>query len=213
MSQNEKKDDMLYTLYQSITQHLLEDERPSIFLNEIANLEHFQQYPFLMLKRLQVTEQSKQHHPEGNVWNHTMLVLDEAAKVKDKSKDVRAFMWAALLHDIGKPETTRHKNGRITAYDHDSAGEKLCYKFFEFFEEEDEFIETVAALVRYHMHMLYVMKNLPFADLKGLAKRTDPNEVALLCLCDRRGRVGVEHQSLNQEYNKFVNLLTKTKAR
>ncbi len=31
-------------------------------------------------------------------------------------------MWAALLHDIGKAETTKNENGKITAYNHDKTG-------------------------------------------------------------------------------------------
>jgi putative nucleotidyltransferase with HDIG domain len=48
-----------------------------------------------------------------------LLVVDEAAKRKAYSTDQRVFMWAALLHDIGKPASTRLRKGRITAYNHD----------------------------------------------------------------------------------------------
>lgn len=65
-----------------------------------------------MLHRLKGTEQSLLHHPEGDVWNHTLLVVDEAANVKNKSTDAAVFMWAALLHDIGKPDTTT-KPGKV----------------------------------------------------------------------------------------------------
>lgn len=112
-------------VFDEITQHLLKDEKPSMFIGSISKDARLEGYPFSMLWKLKSTEQSKKYHPEGSVWNHTLLVLDEAAKVRTQSKDAIAFMWAALLHDIGKPSTTRTRNGKITSYDHDKAGEKL----------------------------------------------------------------------------------------
>ncbi len=72
-----------------------------------------------------ITGQSPQHHPEGSVWNHTLLVVDEAAKIKEQSADPRTFMWAALLHDLGKPSTTMRRKSKITSYDHDKVGAQL----------------------------------------------------------------------------------------
>jgi putative nucleotidyltransferase with HDIG domain len=40
-------------------------------------------------------------------------------------------MWAALLHDIGKPDTTKQYKGRITSYDHDKAGALIARKFYQ----------------------------------------------------------------------------------
>ncbi len=179
-------------LYASIDKHLTADEKPSVFLNEVYDTPEFKQYPFDMLHKLRATEQSPEHHPEGNVWNHTMLVVDEAAKVKDKSKKKRVFMWAALLHDIGKPATFRIKRGGITAYGHDKAGETLAREFLAYFSEDETFIREVTQLVRYHMHMLYVVKDLPFADIQGMKRDTDINELALLSLCDRLGRTNAD---------------------
>ena len=59
-----------------------------------------------MLSSLVKIQQSPSHHPEGNVWNHTMLVIDKAAERKYKSKDPRIH-WAALFHDIGKTPATK----------------------------------------------------------------------------------------------------------
>ena len=94
-----------------------------------------------MLYQLKRTDQSPLHHPEGNVWNHTLLVLDEAAKVRRISRDPKVFMWAALLHDIGKPETTRIRKGKITAYDHDKAGAELSKEFLRQFSDDAEFYQ------------------------------------------------------------------------
>lgn len=196
-------------LYQEITSHLLGDEKPSSYMNSLSVKEEFNQYPFDMIKVLKTIEQSAKYHPEGNVWNHTMMVVDEAAKVKGSSENPKAFMWAALLHDIGKPSTTRVRHGRITSYDHDKEGEGLSVKFLKEFNEEDEFIRKVSALVRYHMHMLYILKNLPYADKAGLKKIDNLDDLALLCKCDRLGRTGADTEEVEKEYKEFKDKLHK----
>lgn len=194
--------------FDEITWHLLNDEKPSLYINSLSEKDVFKEYPFYMLVLLKKTEQSAKYHPEGNVWNHTMMVVDEAARVRDKSEDAAAFMWAALLHDIGKPPTTRMRKGRITSYDHDKEGEKLCVEFLKELTGEKEFITKVSALVRYHMHMLYILKDLPFADKAGLINgKVSPDELALLCRCDRLGRTGADESQVEEEYHKFLDRL------
>ena len=145
-----------------------------------------------MLYKLKETEQSPIHHPEGNVWNHTMLVLDWAAKLKNKSQNEKVFMWAALLHDIGKAETTKNKKGKITAYNHETVGADLCVKFLQEFTTDKNFIKEVKNIVRWHMQILHVVKDMPFANIKVMKEETDINEVALLGFCDRMGRTNVD---------------------
>jgi putative nucleotidyltransferase with HDIG domain len=199
MIENAKK-----ILFNEITEHLLMDEKPSDYMNFISGLNKLEEYPLKMLQALKKTEQSKKYHPEGNVWNHTMLVLDEAAKVREQSKDAKVFMWAALLHDIGKPDTTRMRKGKITSYDHDSVGEKLCIDFLHAFTEEEDFIQKVSALVKYHMHMLYVLKNLSFGDVKNMLRKVNNQEIALLGRCDRLGRTEVDREAVEEEYQEFL---------
>ncbi|MEL7567968.1 MAG: HDIG domain-containing metalloprotein [Dehalobacterium sp.] len=180
---------LMQKLYSDINKHLLRDENPSLYLNNVYDDPTFSQYPFSMLYRLKQTEQSPRHHPEGSVWNHTMLVVDEAAKMKHKSKDAGVFIWAAFLHDIGKPGTTKNRGGRITSYDHDILGAKLAKDFLQEFTDDHEFINAVAELIRWHMQILFVVKELPLADIKTMKEQIDINEVALLGLCDRLGRL------------------------
>jgi putative nucleotidyltransferase with HDIG domain len=106
-------------LFHEIDRALMREEQPSKELENISRDTVFREYPFQLLEKLKHTGQSQRHHPEGSVWNHTMLVADEAAKRRKLSKDESVFMWAALLHDIGKPATTRERGGRFTAYGHD----------------------------------------------------------------------------------------------
>lgn len=196
-------------LFLEITKHLLEDEKPSIYLSSLLQEPWFSQYPFKMLYDLKGTKQSPEHHPEGDAWNHTLLVVDNAAKIKGLSKNPRVFMWAALLHDIGKPSTTRVKKRKITSYNHDKVGEELAIEFLEYCVEDRGFIEEVSNLVRYHMHILYVVRDLPFADRKGLLRETEVREVAMLGYCDRMGRTNQDERKVREDIKLFYHLLTK----
>ena len=201
---NEINEENKLLLLYEINNHILLDEKPSTYLNTLLNTKIFKEYPFIMLYRLKEIEQSKVHHPEGNVWNHTMLVLDWAAKLRMKSRDEKVFMWAALLHDIGKAETTKNKKGKITAYNHESVGADLCEKFLMEFTTDPKFISEVSGLVRWHMQILHVVKDMPYADIKAMKEETDINEVALLGFCDRMGRTNVDREKEKNNIKIFL---------
>ena len=194
----------LISLYSDINDHILHDDRPSIYFNDIYSDPQFRKYPFLMLYKLKGTKQSPKHHPEGDVWSHTMLVIDEAARVKSQSKDYTVFMWAALLHDIGEPNTTKVRNGKVTAYNHEKVGAEFSKKILGEFTNNSNFINKVFNLIQYHMQILFVVRDLPFADIPGMIRDTDINEVALLGLCDRLGRTNKEHAREEENIRLFL---------
>jgi putative nucleotidyltransferase with HDIG domain len=191
-------------LFRTIDKHLIEDAKPSDFLNTLVELDEFYQHPFTMLSNLKNTEQSAQYHPEGNVWNHTLMVVDQAANVKNNSTHSRTFMWSALLHDIGKPDTTRIRKGKITSYDHDRVGAKMAEEFLSVFDQKREFIDKVVALVRWHMQILFVVKELPFAQIDSMKQQADIHDIALLGFCDRMGRLGVDETQEKENINVFL---------
>lgn len=196
--------------FEEFEKHLMEDEKPSNYFEKIINNKGiFDEYPFTLLGALVDTQQSPEHHPEGNVWIHTMLVVDNAAKVKDLSENPRAFMWGALLHDLGKAPTTRIKKGKITSYDHDKVGAELCRKFLEQFTSDEEFIKRVIALVRWHMQTLFVIKNLPFGDVKGMSLEVSIKEIALLSQCDRLGRGEISEKKIKEEKENIKTFIRK----
>lgn len=194
----------LQDLFNDMDIHLIKDDQPSFYFIELSNTSIFDQYPFNMLSALKKTDQSPKHHPEGNVWNHTMLVLDEAAKVKGQSTDKRVFMWAALLHDIGKPGTTKTRKGRITAYDHDLLGAELAGKFLREFTNDKVFVTKVTSIVRWHMQILFVVNDLPYADINTMKAQTDIRDIALFGLCDRLGRLSPDYAVEENNIKKFI---------
>ena len=129
------------------------------------------------------------------MWNHLKQVVDTAAKIKDYANDKGTFMLGALLHDLGKGTTTKkNKQGRLISYNHDTEGEKIADKLLTYYGYKDEEKQRILNLVRYHMHHLYIIKNLPFAKTNELVKDVDLNDMVLMFVSDRLGRGQVEKE-------------------
>ena len=76
------------------------------------------------LKALVGCPQEPDWHPEGDVWVHTLMVIDEARRQiadLDRGRAV-AVMLGAVCHDLGKPSTTAVIDGRIRSLGHEEAG-------------------------------------------------------------------------------------------
>jgi tRNA nucleotidyltransferase (CCA-adding enzyme) len=75
---------------------------------------------------LAATPQDPGWHPEGDVWVHTLQVVDAAAPLAAELAPDRprrlAVMLGALCHDLGKPTTTRFEDGRVRSRGHEEAG-------------------------------------------------------------------------------------------
>jgi len=195
--------------FQELDKHLMQEQKPSAYIIQLSKTGIFEsEYPFTLLGALKDIPQSPQHHPEGSVWNHTLLVLDNAAERKHLSQNPSAFMWAALLHDIGKAPTTKMRKGRITAYEHDIVGEQLAREFLQEFTGDQVFINQVAKLVRWHMQILFVVKGLPFAEVKKMAQEVSVEEIALLGYCDRLGRGEMTSEKKQEEEGTIENFLS-----
>jgi len=77
--------------------------------------------------------QEPEWHPEGDVFTHTRLCLDEAVKLVpdlDKARRITVLL-AVMLHDLGKPLTTRIIDGRIRSMSHDDAGVEPARRVLE----------------------------------------------------------------------------------
>lgn len=107
------------------------------------------------LADLRGTQQEFEWHPEGDVWVHTLMVVDAAKRIAERfrlEKDqARAVVYASLCHDLGKPGTTAYENGRVRSHAHDVAGDEPTRAFLEKLGVEKKFIERVVPLVREHL--------------------------------------------------------------
>jgi tRNA nucleotidyltransferase (CCA-adding enzyme) len=102
---------------------LLRAARPSIGLALAWELTAIQQL-LPELVPLATCPQDPEWHPEGDVWTHTLMVVDEArTRIDDLARGpATAIMVAALCHDIAKPQTTIVIDGRIRSPGHEEAG-------------------------------------------------------------------------------------------
>jgi tRNA nucleotidyltransferase (CCA-adding enzyme) len=102
---------------------LLQAQRPSIGLRLALDLGVIDKL-FPEIKALVACPQEPEWHPEGDVWVHTLLVVDEArTRIDDLDKPQQiVVMLGALVHDVGKPPTTAFIDGRIRSIDHEQQG-------------------------------------------------------------------------------------------
>lgn len=150
------------------------------------------------------TPQEPEWHPEGDVWIHTLMCVDEAAKairqedIESDSDEALTIMLGALCHDLGKQATTEIKEGRIKSHGHESAGEEPAKKFLATLGAKNIIRDKVAKITVNHLapSMLYitdVIKGEKVSDgaFRRLAQRIHPatiRELVLVVQSDHLGR-------------------------
>ncbi|UYZ34992.1 HDIG domain-containing protein [Clostridium beijerinckii] len=203
-------------IFLNIEEHLISDDKPSIYLENALKNHNLDNYPFSMISDLRDVDQNPKFHPEGNVFIHTMMVIDQGAINRERSRDKRVFMWALLLHDIGKKPTTKLRKGRLTSYNHDSVGAEMAREFLTYFNMEENFIDEVRGLVRWHMQSLFVTKDMKFQNIGDMLRDVDINEIFLVSLSDRLGRGNLDYIEINktkEEVRKFKEKITDFKRK
>ncbi len=98
-------------------------------------------------------QQPEKFHPEGDVFEHTRLLLEN---LKSPVSEILAF--GALFHDIGKPKTMELRNGRITFYEHSEVGAKMTQDIMKRLRFSNNVIEGVVSCVLNHMNFMNVQK-------------------------------------------------------
>ena len=101
------------------------------------------------ISALHGVEQPPQYHPEGDVWTHTMLMLDGLP-----AGSATTLVWGVLLHDVGKPATFRspqETGDRIRFDGHVDAGVEIAEKICRRLRFSNEDSEQILALVANHM--------------------------------------------------------------
>ncbi len=98
-------------------------------------------------------EQPPQFHPEGDVFVHTLLLLDKLPYPCPKT-----LAWGALLHDVGKPATFRVAPDRIRFDGHVEVGVKMAQEICRRLRFSNEDSEQIMALVDNHMRFADVQK-------------------------------------------------------
>jgi len=136
-------------MFTELQKLLLKGVRPSLGLAFLRESELLRFFPELLA--LVDVPQDARWHPEGDVWVHTRMVCDEAAALRDGGPDDEALMFGALCHDLGKPGTTTHEDGRIRSAGHSEEGVPLVRTFLERLRAPATLTDRVATLVLHHL--------------------------------------------------------------
>lgn len=175
---------------------LLQAKRPSIgikLLNEFTVIEQL----FPELARLINVQQDPEWHPEGDVFVHTLIVIDEARKLIDDLARPRqiTIMLAAVAHDFGKPSTTEFVEGHWRSRGHEEAGVAPTESFLDRLNihtlDGYDVRRQVIALVKEHLKPgeFYKKKDeVGEGAFRRLARRCEPELLYRVAKADTLGR-------------------------
>ena len=189
-------DDLKYLpkerIYEELKKLFLKSSKPSIgfeLIKELGILKYFSE-----LEALINCVQDEKYHPEGDVWIHTMMCLDELAKIikqkniKDDYRKLYLF-YGILCHDFGKPFCTEEINGKITSYKHENLGIEPTISFLSKLTNEKKFIEIVCSLVKNHLAVFQLYLSEPsLKAIKRLSLKVNIEDLCLVSLADCLGR-------------------------
>lgn len=144
--------------------------------------------------------QEPEWHPEGDVWVHTLMVIDETRRRIDdleRPKQIAA-MLGAVCHDLGKPATTAFIDGRIRSMEHEQAGVAPTLAMLDRLNVHTiggyDVRRQVVGIVAYHLAPnAFYKSRTPVGDgaFRRLAQKVDLELLALVAQSDCRGRTGV----------------------
>ena len=150
------------------------------------------------LRPLVGCEQEPEWHPEGDVWIHTLMVVDKARELNGDldRPHLITVMLGAVCHDLGKPATTAVIDGRIRSIDHEQAGvaptlallDRLNVHTIDGFDVRTQ----VVGLVANHLKpgMFRKAPNVGDGAFRRLAQKVDLELLARLARADCLGRTG-----------------------
>lgn len=143
--------------------------------------------------------QEPEWHPEGDVWTHNLLVVDQARRRIDglpRAHQV-TLMLAAVCHDFGKPATTALIDGRIRSRNHEEMGVKPATTFLDRLQIHSldgyNVREQVLGLVAHHLKpgMWHTARDgVGDGAFRRLARKVDLELLAHLATADCLGRTG-----------------------
>jgi tRNA nucleotidyltransferase (CCA-adding enzyme) len=177
---------------------LLRAERPSIGLRLAWDLGVVHRV-LPELVPLATCRQDPEWHPEGDVWTHTLMVVDQARRRIDglDRGPAVAMMLGALCHDLGKPLTTVEAEGRVKSPGHEDAGVPLATRLLDRLNVQTldgyDVRRAVLGLVAEHMRPnAFLKSSTPVSDgaFRRLAQRVDLELLARFAEADCEGRGG-----------------------
>jgi poly(A) polymerase len=105
------------------------------------------------IARMKGVEQPPQYHPEGDVWIHTLMLLEQL-----QAGCSMTLAWGALLHDVGKPPTFQRAADRIRFDGHAAMGVAMGAEICRRFRFSNEETRQILALIENHMRFMDVQR-------------------------------------------------------
>ncbi len=207
---NETSEELFYEL----EHHLLFDEKPSVFLKEIfLNSNNNSCYDLIKsILDLNEIKLNSKFSPQGNALTHTLSVIDEAAKYRHLANNKKAFMFAALLHDIGKSKTTIvNSNNDMIDTHHNLIGGEMARRILRNYVNDMTLRNNIVSLIKHHMTHFYVLNRIKTNEVLNMIESTDIHDVALLSLCDRLGKGILSKESKKatlDDINRFLDIMS-----
>lgn len=179
--------------FEELSYVLLNSEKPSEYFKELV-IENRAGEMYPELFALIGIKQNSQFHKEGDVWTHTLLVLDAAAERRNKVSDPLFFMMSALCHDMGKAVATTEINGAVHSYKHEFEGISISKKFLVSLGADSEMIRYVTNMVENHMepNMLARANSRIKKTNKLFYNSVSPYDLIQLSVCDCIGKLPYE---------------------
>lgn len=167
---------------------LAEAERPSAFFRELRAMGLLEPW-FHEVAALIGVPQNPQWHPEGDVWEHTMRVMDAAAGMRNQAEHPFELVLSALCHDLGKATTTVVRDGRIVSYGHETAGIPPARALLKRLGTSAATTRYVLSMVELHMmpNMLVAQRSRPKAYNHLFDRSCCPADLLLLAHADALG--------------------------
>ena len=189
-------------VFEELSKALLKAEKPSVFFRELRRMDHLREF-FPELEACIGVEQNPKFHPEGDVFEHTMLVVDCAAGLRDRAEQPLGFMLSALLHDLGKIVATEvQEDGRITAYGHEVQGLPLVERQMQRLTNNQRL--TAYVLNQTQLHMRPNMMAANHSHKKKTRAMFDlsacPNDLILLSRADASGKLDAPYDERYEEF-------------
>jgi tRNA nucleotidyltransferase (CCA-adding enzyme) len=182
-------------IYEEFKKLLLKSKRPSIGFQLMRELGIVEKY-FPELHALIGVPQSPKWHPEGDVWTHTMMALDQMVNLKiGDSKDDLKMMFAILCHDFGKATHTQIGEEKISAIGHELAGIEPTKKFMYRLTDQHGFIDLLLPLVEYHLApSIYFRSKAKDKTIRKLSTKVNIEDLVRVARADFLGRTTIESQ-------------------
>ena len=181
-------------IQEELRKALCKAPRPSRFFEELRKMNRVEPW-FAELAALEGVRQNPRYHPEGDVWTHTMLVMDAAADFRSQATDDFGFMLAALCHDFGKALATRELDGRLVSYGHETMGLEPAACLLERLLVGTKVKSYVLNMVELHMapHGLVAQGAKQKAYNRLFDRSCCPKDLLLLAEADSLGSGGVRY--------------------